>query len=251
MKRLLSLGLAALMGSVAWASSASQDATETLHNSAKVLTEISQAPDKGIPEEVIARSKCIIVIPHLVKAGVVVGGKHGTGVVVCRTSAESRNSSRTTKGAPEGWSAPAFLTMTGGSLGAQIGAEGVDLVMLVMNDKGLQQLLSNKIEYSLEGSVAAGPVGRHASVGSDSKLDTELLTYSRSKGAFVGQAVEGARMDPDKDFIKAIYGSDVDFKNILMGQVPVPAPAASFLQVVANLSHNAAAQEAKQEEPKK
>ncbi len=182
---------------------------------------------------VLKNSKCIVVIPHLVKAGFIVGGKHGRGVAVCRTSA--------------GWSAPAFISVGGGSWGLQIGAEGVDLVMLVMNDKGLQHLLSSKFEVTGEASAAAGPVGRHASAGTDWKLNTELLTYSRSRGIFAGLTLEGAVVEQDADSTVAIYGSDVSFKKILLGDVAAPASAAPFLQAVADINHQARAQEAREQ----
>ena len=139
-----------------------------------------------------------------------------------------------------GWSAPAFISVGGGSWGLQIGAEGVDLVMLVMNDKGLQHLLSSKFEVTGEGSAAAGPVGRHASAGTDWKLNTELLTYSRSRGIFAGLTLEGAVVEQDADSTVAIYGSDVPFKKILLGDVAAPATAAPFLRAVAEITHQAA-----------
>ena len=232
---LVVLSLAALLGNLAWAGSAREDSTERLQNSADVLKQIAAAPDKGIPEEVLKNSKCIVVIPHLVKAGFIVGGKHGRGVAVCRTSA--------------GWSAPAFISVGGGSWGLQIGAEGVDLVMLVMNDKGLQHLLSSKFEVTGEGSAAAGPVGRHASAGTDWKLNTELLTYSRSRGIFAGLTLEGAVVEQDADSTVAIYDSDVPFRKILLGDVDAPAPAGPFLRAVADISHQAASHEAKEQSP--
>lgn len=231
----LALSLAALLGNPAWAGSAREDSTERLQNSANVLKEIGAAPDKGFPEEVLKNSKCIVVIPHLVKAGFIFGAKHGRGVAVCRTSA--------------GWSAPAFISVGGGSWGLQVGAEGVDLVMLVMNDKGLQHLLSSKFEVTGEGSAAAGPVGRHASAGTDWKLNTELLTYSRSRGIFAGLTLEGAVVEQDVDSTVAIFGTDVAFKKILLGDVAAPAPAAPFLRAVAEISHQAAAQEAREQAP--
>jgi lipid-binding SYLF domain-containing protein len=227
--------LTALLGNLAWAGSARDDSTERLQNSANVLKEIAAAPDKSIPEEVLNGAKCIVVVPHLIKGGFIVGAKHGRGVAVCRTGT--------------GWSAPAFISMGGGSWGLQIGAEGVDLVMLVMNDKGLQHLLSSKFEVTGEGSAAAGPVGRHASAGTDWKLNTELLTYSRSRGAFAGLTLEGAVMEQDADSTTAIYGSDIPFKKILLGEVAAPAQAAPFLQAVADISHQAQAQEAKEHAP--
>jgi lipid-binding SYLF domain-containing protein len=232
---LLVLSLAAMLGSVAWAGSGREDSTERLQNSADVLKEIGAAPDKGIPEEVLKNSKCIVVIPHLVKGGFIVGAKHGRGVAVCRTNA--------------GWSAPAFISVNGGSWGLQIGAEGVDLVMLVMNDRGLRHLLSSKFEITGEGSAAAGPVGRHASAGTDWKLNTELLTYSRSRGIFAGLTLEGAVIEQDADSTVAIYGRDLPFKRILRGEVAAPAPAGPFLRAVAEISHQAAAQEAREQAP--
>jgi len=140
-------------------------------------------PDKGIPEEVLNDAKCILVVPNLIKGGFILGAKHGRGVASCRTSG--------------GWSAPAFVSVGGGSAGLQIGVEGVDLVMLVMNDQGFQHLLSSKFELTGEASGAAGPVGRHASAGTDWKMNTEMLTYSRSKGAFAGLTLEGAVVEQD------------------------------------------------------
>jgi lipid-binding SYLF domain-containing protein len=227
--------LTALLGNLAWAGSAREDATERLQNSANVLKEIGAAPDKGIPDEVLKGSQCIVVVPHLVKAGFIFGAKHGRGVAVCRTS--------------EGWSAPAFITLGGGSWGLQIGAEGVDLVMLVMNHKGLEHLLSSKFELTGEGSAAAGPVGRHASAGTDWKFNTEMLTYSRSRGVFAGLTLEGAVVERDADSTVAIYGSDIPFKKILLGEVAAPAPAAPFLRAVAEINHQARAQEAMEQAP--
>jgi len=210
------------IGSLAWAGSAREDSVERLQKSATVLKEIMDAPDKGIPAEVLDGARCIAVVPHLIKGGFVIGGKHGRGVATCRTAA--------------GWSAPAFISVGGGSWGLQIGAEGVDLVMLVMNEQGMQHLLSSKFQISGEGSAAAGPVGRHASAGTDWKLNTEMLTYSRSKGAFAGLTLEGAVVEQDNDSTEAIYGKDVPFRKVLMGDVRPPASAASFMHAVKGAS---------------
>ena len=230
---LVVLSLSGLLGNLAWAGSAREDSTKRLQNSADVLKEITAAPDKGIPEEVLGDAKCMVVVPHLVKGGFILGAKHGRGVAICRTSS--------------GWSAPAFISVSGGSGGLQIGAEGVDLVMVVMNDKGLQHLLSSKFEITGEGSAAAGPVGRHASAGTDWKLNTELLTYSRSRGVFAGLTLEGAVIEQDADSTIAIYGNDVPFKNILLGNVPSPASAAPFMRAVAEATRQAKTHEAKEE----
>jgi lipid-binding SYLF domain-containing protein len=205
-------------------------ARERLQLASEVLTQVVQAPDKGIPEEVLARVKCIAVVPHLVKGGFVFGGKHGRGVATCRTA--------------DGWSAPAFISVGGGSWGLQSGVKGVDLIMLVMNDKGKQGLLSSKFQLSGEGSAAAGPVGRHASASTDWKLDTEMLTYSRSKGAFAGLTLEGAVIQQDSDSTTAVYGKDVTFKSILLGKVPTPEIARPFVQSVSTAVHGATAREA-------
>lgn len=226
------LSLVTLLGNLAWAT-AKEDSVERLQNAGSVLREIMDAPDKGIPEEVLDGAKCIVVVPHLIKAGFIVGGKHGRGVASCRTA--------------NGWSAPAFVSVGGGSWGLQIGAEGVDLVMLVMNDKGLQHLLSSKFQLSGEASAAAGPVGRHASAGTDWKMNAELLTYSRSKGAFAGLTLEGAVVEQDVDSTEAIYGKDVPFRKVLLGNVAPPAAAAPFMSAVGMASHKATAHETKEE----
>jgi SH3 domain-containing YSC84-like protein 1 len=181
MKKTMSLLLMSVMsmfGTYAFAGSAREDSVDRLQKSVDVLHAIMSTPDKGIPEEVLSNANCILVVPNLIKGGFVFGGKHGRGVATCRTA--------------EGWSAPAFVSVGGGSWGLQIGVEGVDLVMLVMNDQGFQHVLSSKFELTGEGSVAAGPVGRHASTGTDWKMNTEMLTYSRCKGVFAGLTLEGA-----------------------------------------------------------
>jgi lipid-binding SYLF domain-containing protein len=240
------IGLVVFLAHGALGASVRDDAAERLQKSADVLKEIAAAPDKGIPDEVVQHAKCIVVIPHLVKAGLVVGGKYGHGVAVCRV--EGGTGKRA--GAKAGWSAPAFVTIGGGTWGPQIGAEGIDLVMMVMNDKGLQSLLSNKIQFSLEGSAAAGPVGRHASVGADWKMDAEVLSYSRSQGAFAGQMLEGAVIEQDSDATKAVYGGgEISFDKILLGKIPAPAAAGPFLRAVNEISHDAAAKEARQQMP--
>jgi lipid-binding SYLF domain-containing protein len=211
--------------SAAFAGSAKEDSVDRLQLATGVLKQIMDAPDKGIPEEVLDSAKCVVVVPHLVKGGFIVGGKHGRGVASCRTAT--------------GWSAPAFISVGGGSWGLQIGVEGVDLVMLVMNDQGLQHLLSSKFQISGEGSAAAGPVGRHASAGTDWKLNTELLTYSRSKGAFAGLTLEGAVIEKDVDSTTAVYGSDESLKAILGGKVSTPAEAKDFVHEVSRARHQA------------
>jgi lipid-binding SYLF domain-containing protein len=222
MKKFLALVAVMSLASFSWAG-AKEDSTERLTKASEVLNQMVDAPDKGIPEEVLAKAKCIAIVPHLVKGGLGFGGKHGRGVASCRTA--------------DGWSAPAFISVGGGSWGLQIGVESVDLIMLVMNDKGMEQLLSSKFQISGEGSAAAGPVGRHASAGTDWKLDTEMLTYSRSKGAFAGLTLEGAVIQQDNDSTTAIYGKDVTFKSVLLGKVPAPEVARPFVHSVGAAVH--------------
>jgi len=236
MKKIVSVLLMSfigLVGTFAWAGSAREDTVDRLQKSVDGLHAIMATPDKDIPEEVLSNAKCILVVPDLIKGGFIFGGKHGRGVATCRTSS--------------GWSAPAFVSVGGGSWGLQIGVEGVDLVMLVMNDQGFQHLLSSKFQLSGEGSAAAGPVGRHASAGTDWKMNTQMLTYSRSKGLFAGITLEGAVVQQDDDSTKAIYGKNVKFRNILSGRVATPQSAEAFMKAVSDAGHQARIAEVKNE----
>ena len=214
-----------------WAGSGAEDSIERLRLSSDTLQAMINTPDKGIPEEVLNNAKCIVVVPHLVKGGFVIGGEHGRGVATCRTK--------------EGWSAPAFVSIGGGSWGLQIGVEGVDLVMLVMNDHGLQHLLSSKFQVGADASASAGPIGRHASAGTDWKMDSELLTYSRSKGVFAGISLNGAVIEQDKDSARAIYDSDPSFHDVLSGEVRAPKSTLNFLKAISEAAHTSAVAEAK------
>jgi lipid-binding SYLF domain-containing protein len=221
----LLMGFMGLFGSLAWAKSGREDSVERLQSSVEVLHAVMGTPDKGIPEEVLNGAKCILVVPNLIKGGFIFGGKHGRGVASCRTA--------------DGWSAPAFVSVGGGSWGLQIGVEDVDLVMLVMNDHGLQHLLSSKFELTGEGSVAAGPVGRHASAGTDWKMNTEVLTYSRSHGVFAGLTLEGAVVEQDNDSTRAIYGKHMEFRSILSGRVSTPRSGEAFVRAVSQAGQQA------------
>ena len=203
------------LATLCWAGSAKEDATERLDNATSVMHEIMGMPDKGIPEEVLGHAKCIAVVPHMVKGGFVFGAKGGKGVATCRTA--------------NGWSAPAFITISGGSWGLQIGVEAVDVVMIIQNEKGMQRLLSSNFQVGADASAAAGPVGRHAEAGTDWKMDTEILTYSRAKGAFAGLTLEGASIRQDNDSRHAMYGPKVTTRALLLGKVPAPSEAKPFL----------------------
>jgi lipid-binding SYLF domain-containing protein len=218
MKKIMFVFAMLSLGTLSWAASAREDATGRLDNATTVLHEIMGMPDKGIPEEVLEHAKCVAVIPHMVKGGFVFGAQGGKGVATCRTA--------------DGWSAPAFITISGGSWGLQIGVEAVDVVMVFQNDKAMQRLLDSNFQVGGDASAAAGPVGRHAQAGTDWKLETEILTYSRAKGLFAGLTLTGASLRQDNDSRNAIYGPDVTTRALLSGQVPVPAVAQPFLAEV-------------------
>ena len=234
MKKTMSVLLMSAMGLVGTYASAGtgrEDTVDRLQKSVDVIHAIMATPDKGIPEEVLSNAKCILVVPDLVKGGFIIGGKHGRGVATCRTAS--------------GWSAPAFVSIGGGSWGLQIGVEGVDLVMLVMNDHGLQQLLSSKFQLGADASASAGPIGRHASAGTDWKMDSEILTYSRSKGVFAGISLDGAVVEQDEDSTRAIYGSNPSFHAVLSGEAPAPKSTLNFLKAISQVAHTSAVAEAK------
>jgi SH3 domain-containing YSC84-like protein 1 len=204
-----------LLSSVAFAAEA---ASSRLQSAATVLDEIMAAPDKGIPSDILGSAKCVAVVPSLLKGGFVIGGAHGRGMATCRTAT--------------GWSAPAPLTTTGGSIGLQIGGQAVDLVMVVMNDRGMQALLTSKFKLGADASVAAGPVGRHTEGSTDWKLRAEVLTYSRARGLFAGISFNGAVIKQDEDATRELYGRMVDFKSILTGSVQSPQSAETFIAAV-------------------
>src|SRR6202043_1929788 len=200
MKKLVLLASMLGLASLCWAGSACRNAVDRLNNAAKVLHEIMDAPDQRIPDEIMERAKCVAVIPHLIKGGFVFGAERGKGVATCRTA--------------KGWSAPAFIRIAGGSWGTQIGAEAVDLVMVIKSEKGMQKLLSSKFEIGRDASVALGPVGRHSSESTDLKLDVIILTYSRAKGAFVGFTFKGALIAIDNRRSWALYGQTASTRAI-------------------------------------
>ena len=210
---LFSLGVA----SASWAETR-EDVRNRLDNAALVLHQIMAAPDKGIPEEVLEHAQCVAVVPHMIKGGFVFGAENGKGVATCRTA--------------NGWSAPVFFAITGGSWGLQIGVEGVDLVMIFQGDKGMQHLENAKFQLGADASAAAGPVGRHATADTDWKLNMEILTYSRAKGAFAGLTLTGADVRRDNDSMDTFYGHDVSSHRVLRGDIATPASANSFLDAV-------------------
>jgi len=228
MKKLLLLILVVVLSSLVWAADEQKEskATDRVQAAADVLNEIQAAPDSGIPEEILSRSECVAVVPSMLKGGFIVGGKYGRGLASCRT--------------PKGWSAPAFFMVTGGSFGFQIGGQAVDLVMLIMNNDGMQHLLSSQFELGADASVAAGPVGRHAEGNTDWKMRAQVLTYSRARGLFAGATLNGAVIKQDKDTTREFYGHMVTFKAALTGEVEPPALANPFLTSLAKWAQEAA-----------
>jgi len=198
------------------------DIAKRIDASAKVLTEIMETPDKAIPDKVMSDAKCIAVIPSMVKIAVGFGGNHGKGVATCRTAT--------------GWSAPAPITITGGSWGLQLGGQAVGLVMVVTNDDGMQHLLSSHFKLGADASAAAGPVGRDAAADTDVKMRAEVLTYSRARGLFAGIDLSGAVLTQDKDETRLLYGSYRSFSQILSGKVQPTAVSAPFLTAVRKYS---------------
>ena len=206
MKKLVLLTLAVCLGSFAFAGdeeSKESKATDRVQAAAQVLNEIQSAPDSGIPQDILSKAECVAVVPSMLKGGFIVGGKYGRGLASCRN--------------PKGWSAPAFFTITGGSFGFQAGGQAVDLVMLIMNNDGMQRLLSSQVALGADASVAAGPVGRHAEGNTDWKMRAQVLTYSRTRGVFAGVSLNGAVMKQDKDSTREFYGHMVTFKASLDG----------------------------------
>jgi SH3 domain-containing YSC84-like protein 1 len=220
LKTVLVLTVCSVFVSVSWSQDEKDksDISKRIEASAKVLNEIMAVPDKAIPDKVMQKAKCIAVIPSMVKIAVGFGGNHGKGVATCRTE--------------NGWSAPAPITITGGSWGLQLGGQAVDLVMVVMNQAGMEHLLSSKFKLGADASAAAGPVGRDAGADTDIKMKSEVLTYSRARGLFAGVDLNGAAITQDKDETRLLYGKFVPFQEILAGKVEPTASSRPFLAAV-------------------
>jgi SH3 domain-containing YSC84-like protein 1 len=193
-----------------------ESSASRLTTSAEVLTDIMSAPDKGIPRELLEKSHCVVIVPGLKKGAFIFGGKYGRGYILCRANSGS------------GWSAPAGVTVEGGSFGFQIGGEETDAVMLVMTKRGAQKLLSSKFTLGADASVAAGPVGRTSSADTDLKMHAEILTYSRSRGIFAGVSLNGATLRPDRESNDELYRNRRSNQQIVMGRTTPPMAAAEL-----------------------
>ena len=218
MKKLVTLLCVAGMAASAFAADkATLD--HRLESSRLILNEIMAAPDQGIPSAIMKQATCVAVIPGLLKAAFVLGGDYGQGVVTCRTG--------------HGWSAPAFIRMAGGSFGLQIGGQQTDLVMVAVNDRGMQDLLKDKFKIGGDASAAAGPVGRAGQASTDWKMSAELLSYSRAKGLFAGIDLDGTSVSQNREDTELFYGHPQNFDVVLKGDVPVPPGAVAFVRDVA------------------
>jgi lipid-binding SYLF domain-containing protein len=208
------------------ATEANTKASGRVEAAGTVLDEIQAAPDKGIPQEILGSAECVAVVPSLLNGGFVFGARYGRGVASCRGE--------------KGWSAPAFFTIGGGSFGLQIGGQATDVIMLIMNKNGMDNLLSSQFKLGADASAAAGPVGRHAAADTDWKMKAQVLTYSRSRGLFAGLELNGAVIKQDKSSTREFYGRMVPFKTSLQGNIDAPKAAYPFLSTLAKWAQQAA-----------
>ena len=199
------------------------EAVDRMTDSTKILDELTSAPDSGIPDTILAKAKCVAIVPEMFRGGFVVGARYGRGVATCRNSGR--------------WSAPAFFTVSGGSFGMQIGGQSTDLVMLFMDQDGAQKLLDANVKIGGGVSLAAGPLGRTAQASTDWKLESQILSYSRSKGLYAGATLQGAYVRVDEDTTRGFYGRMRNFRRILSGREPVPALAQPFVESVRKEFH--------------
>jgi lipid-binding SYLF domain-containing protein len=230
--------MALICASLTWAADDKNlsDIDKRIDKSATVLSEIMATPDHGIPDGIINHANCIAVIPSLFKLAVGFGGEHGKGVASCRTA--------------DGWSAPAPITVTGGSWGLQLGGQAIDLVLVFMGDRGMEHLLSDHFKLGADASAAAGPVGRDTAADTDIGMRDKILTYSRARGLFAGIDLSGAVVSQDKDETRILFGNMVPFDAILKGTVPPPNSSEPFLSELSKVSEQARDHQAANSNPK-
>ena len=198
---------------------AQQVETDRVLEAARVLEEVLAAPDKGVPEAIVEKAQAIVVIPSTVKGALLIGAQRGKGVMSVKSAS--------------GWSAPAFVTLTGGSVGLQIGGQATDIVLVVVNERGIDNLAQNTFKIGGDASVAAGPVGREAAASTDYKLQAQILSYSRSRGLFAGVSLAGSTIRADRDANEKIYGVGYSTRNIVVERKVEPTAAAeSWLKVL-------------------
>lgn len=215
----ISLPLLLVMATAAWAQSGARSADiERVQTASTILTQIMEAPDKGIPDSIMSGAKCIAVVPSMLKISFIFGANYGKGIATCRTTS--------------GWSAPTFFRIEGGSFGFQAGGQASDLVLIIRTDDGMQHLLQSKFKLGADASAAAGPVGRDAQAATDLTMRAQILTYSRSRGLFLGVSLAGAVVRQDDGDTQAFYGKDWTFYSLLNGEVPAPPDSENFLKTV-------------------
>lgn len=212
----LILAIAGTLSNAALAADREAKVEDRLDASVDTLADMTHAADNGIPQDLMEHARCVIVIPGMKKAGFIFGAKYGRGFASCRREGQGR------------WSAPAAMRVEGGSVGFQIGASETDVVLLVMNDRGMKHLLSDKFTIGGDATAAAGPVGRNASAQTDAMMHAEMLSYSRSRGLFAGISLEGATLRPDADANRELYGRDTTNREILTGDFKTPPAAEKF-----------------------
>jgi SH3 domain-containing YSC84-like protein 1 len=200
-----------------------RDTEKRVEAAAQVLNDIMGSPDKGIPADLLGKAACVVIVPGVKKGAFIVGAKYGRGFIMCRK-------------AGGGWSAPAGVSVAGGSVGFQIGASETDVVMLVMNEGAVDKLLSSKFTVGADASATAGPVGRTASAATDIQMHAQILTYSRARGLFAGVSLEGATLKPDDDANKDLYGREMSNRDIVKGDVKPPPATASLIEVLNKFS---------------
>jgi len=219
--RIRNLLIAGLAVGIA-AQAAKKDETDRLNASAEVLKEMATQSDKGVPKELFDKAACAVIVPSLKKGGFILAGKFGRGFATCRTKT--------------GWSAPSGVKVEGGSIGFQAGGSESDVILLVMNQSGMNRLLQSKFTLGGEASVAAGPLGRDSSAQTDATMRAEILSYSRSRGVFGGLAIQGATLRPDEDANVALYGKGVEPKAILSGEAKAPEGSGAFMTQIRRFS---------------
>jgi SH3 domain-containing YSC84-like protein 1 len=218
-KALASIFLSLLLSGSAFAASTKEDLQARIDSAKIVLDQIMAAKDRSIPSNILKQATCVAVVPGMIKGAFVFGAQYGQGVVTCRTG--------------HGWSAPVFIRMAGGSFGFQIGGQATDLILVAVNDKGLQALLKDKFKIGGDASAAAGPVGRSGQAATDWKMSAELLSYSRAKGIFAGIDLDGTSVSQNREDTEVYFGAPQDFEAVLRGDVAVPPGAVSFVRDVA------------------
>jgi len=220
------LALIPLGSSLSFAKDKDEKENDRLQNAGTVLKEIMDVPD-NIPQDLIDKARCVIVFPSVVKAAFIVGGSYGRGVMVCRTGADFTGP----------WGSPAMMALEAGSVGFQIGGQATDFVILVMNNRGVDSLLHSKVKLGADASIAAGPKGRDAQASTDVTLRAEMLSYSRSRGAFAGVSLEGSTLRPDEDANRRLYGRDVTASHIITeGKIDAPPAARDLLSTLQRVS---------------